>query len=130
MPDYGRKQYFATEHPAAGPAQRPWHDGCSWMVLTDVEKNNIKIKAIVFRNTFRGVQNIVPVEMLFSAQTVLWMGLSGTLNKCSVSYIKLANCHMLLQTSKNIHNVIQGQIHKYKYMKPTNSCGLHYIPLN
>lgn len=51
LPDYGSKQYFATD-PAAGPQQHPRRDGCSWMVLTDVEKNNIKIKAIVFRNTF------------------------------------------------------------------------------
>lgn len=62
MPDYGSKQYFAMERPAAGPEQHPWRDGCSWMVLTDVEKNNIKIKGVVFRKTFRGVLNIVPVK--------------------------------------------------------------------
>lgn len=68
--------------------------GCSWIVLI------VLIKAIAFRSTFGGVQNIIGVELLSLVWTVLGRDGTGTLTKHSMSLITPAYYHVTKKLNK------------------------------
>lgn len=51
-----------------GPEQRPWCDGCSWMVLMDADKKE-KLQMIRAGSVFRDAHSCICVKLLLWART-------------------------------------------------------------